>query len=280
MKIQTILFTILMLMSITASAQNYQGEAVNIRSLLFPRQLRHTKPVTGDTIFIVSSDKTTGEPFWRKFVPKSGGIAAIYAAKKKDRLGIIVVNDSIGFDYKKLGDDIWSDTLGYVPYFDSLANKNKKLDVKHLLYKPFVDITFFNTKDFSIKAGVDSVMRFDSWNFSDRFSYSAATGKATYTGTVAMLVKVDAGLNFKWTTGGVSETVVSLRKDQSGVKYGLGVAYIEPSTSLTWMNVDLSRLTVMYPGDKFYVELKGDNDRTVRVRGYLNIIPIQPLSGL
>ena len=94
-------------------------------------------------------------------------------------------------------------------------------------------------------------------------------------------MKVDAGLNFKWTTGGVSETVVTLKQyPAGGGSTTLGQAYVEPSTSNYWQNVDVSRIVYVKPGDQFAVLIKGDNDRTVRTRGYMNIVLVDLYKGL
>ena len=206
---------------------------------------------------------------------------AVKEAKKKDRLGIIVDVDSIGFDYKKLPKMATSDTLGWYPYFDSLTATNRKLDIRRITYKPFIDLTFSSTKDISCKINVDSTARFDSWGWSNLFTYSYATGKAKYIGKEDVIMKVDAGLNFKWTTGGVSETVVTLKQyPAGGGSTTLGQAYVEPSTALYWQNVDVSRIVYVKPGDQFAVLIKGDNDRTVRTRGYMNIVLVDLYKGL
>lgn len=203
-----------------------------------------------------------------------GGTFSLKEAKKKDRLGIIVDTDSVGFDYKKLPKVLTKDTLGWVPYYDSAALTNKKIDVKRMTYTPYIDLSYSSTRDYNITAGVDSTMRFPNLGFSYRFTYSGATGRAKYVGTQTMIMKVDAGLNFKWTSGGVSESIVKLWKKYGGTSTLLQEVYVEPSTGGYWQNVDLSRVLYVTPGEEYYVTVTGDATRTVRVRGYLNIIPI------
>ncbi len=247
------------------SAQSISGTKSAIKSNT-PTSASVVLKTAGGITTSVSADTIT--------LTGSGGAFTLKEAKKKDRLGIIVATDSVGFDYKKLPKVLTKDTLGWIPYYDSAALTNKKIDVKRMTYTPYIDLSYSSTRDYNIAAGVDSTMRWPNLGFSYRFTYSGATGRAKYVGTQTMIMKVDAGLNFKWTSGGVSETIVKLWKKYGGTSTLLQEVYVEPSTGGYWQNVDLSRVLYVSPGDEYYVTVTGDAARTVRVRGYMNIIPI------
>jgi len=208
----------------------------------------------------------------------SSGITSIKEAKKSDRLGIIVVSDSVGFDYKKLTVDDFIDTLMFVPVFDSTTNRNKKISIKELYYDPFAETVADADFTLSLVNGVDSVVRFDE-GFAYLWSYTKSTGKLKYNGSRALYFKIDAGVQFQYANGSPQPDVTTLkiRRNNSEVK----LTKIGNLPKVTGSNVpaiisgEISRLLYIYPGDEIDITLKPDYTRSATIKsGYLNIIAI------
>lgn len=204
--------------------------------------------------------------------------SSVKEAKKPDRLGIIVVSDSVGFDYKKLTVDAFPDTLMYIPVFDSTTNTNKKVSIKEFYYDPFAETLGDADFTLSLVSGVDSVVRFDE-GFAYLWSYTKSTGKLKYNGSRALYFKIDAGVQFQYANGSPQPDVTTLkiRRNNSEVK----VTKIGNLPKVSGSNVpaiisgEISRLLYIYPGDEIDITLKPDYTRSATIKsGYLNIIAI------
>lgn len=204
--------------------------------------------------------------------------SSVKEAKKSDRLGIIVVSDSVGFDYKKLVYDTSPDTLMFIPVFDSTTNRNKKVSIKEFYYDPFAETLGDDDFTLSLVNGVDSVVRFYD-GFAYLWSYTKSTGKLKYNGTRSLYFKIDAGVQFKYanTSPQPDETIFKIRRNDSEVKRSVigNLAKVTGSNVPGIITVDASRILYIYPGDEIDITLQPDTTRSATIKsGYLNIIAI------
>ena len=206
----------------------------------------------------------------------TSGITSIKEAKKSDRLGIIVVSDSVGYDYKKLVVDDYPDSLMFIPVFDSTTNTNKKISIKELYYDPFCETVADADFTLSLVNGVDSVVRFDE-GASYLWSYTKSTGKLKYNGSRALYFKIDAGVQFQYANSSPQPdvTTMKIRRNSYEVKVTKtgNLPKVAGSNIPQIISGEASKILYIYPGDEIDITLSPDATRSSTIKsGYINII--------
>lgn len=205
----------------------------------------------------------------------SNAVNQILEAKKSDRLGIVVVSDSVGYDYKKLVKEDYPDSLDLISMFDSSSNTNKKIDLKYLDYDPYGGSRSISDFNLSLVSGVDSTVRLEN-EISYLFNYSQITGELQYVGSKVLVCKIDAGIDF--IAGSITPLAFtfSLKHSKYGTYSVIGESvarsHYSQSTNLAVMKMNTSRLVQIDPGDKFKITLKADANNTATIMaGFMNI---------
>jgi len=177
--------------------------------------IRSNSSTSPDITIEVSGPLTTTES-GNKITLGSSGLTSINEAKKSDRLGSIVVSDSIGFDFKKLVKDDFPDSLMFVFVFDSTTNTNKKVSMSYFDYDPYAQATGTTNFTLSLAANVDSTLRLPDEGLGYLFTYSASTGEFQYIGGRTIIVKIDANVSYRFTDAVSFESKLKLWHQQAG----------------------------------------------------------------